>query len=140
MDTFFDTSQFMAHGNCYVWRPEILWLHVISDVVIAAAYFAIPVTLLYIIRQRPQAFPNRWIAYMFSVLISTSGLLHIMSIVTIWYPIYFWEGLMKAATASVSFSAAILFVPLAPRFLQSIHSPPPTALVVKGLVKDDEAI
>lgn len=121
MDIFFDTTQFMAHGNCYVWRPEILWLHVISDLVIAVAYFSIPITLQYIIRQKPTAFPNRWIAYMFSVLITSSGLLHLMNIVIIWYPIYFWEGLFKAATASISFSSAILFVPLALRFLKSTN-------------------
>lgn len=121
MDSFFDNTQFMAHGNCYVWRPEILWLHVISDLVIAGAYFAIPIILLYVIGQKPTAFPNRWIAYMFSVLIAASGLLHVMNIIVIWYPLYFWEGLFKAATASISFSSAILFVPLAPRFLKSAN-------------------
>jgi len=43
---------FMPHGHCYFWRPDILWLHVISDGIIALAYFSIPVTLLYFLRRR----------------------------------------------------------------------------------------
>jgi len=121
MTSFIDSTQFLAHGNCFAWRPEILWLHVISDLVIAIAYFSIPITLMYIIRRQPQAFPNRWVVYMFSIFITLSALSHVMAIVILWHPIYFWEGILKAATASVSFSAAILFIPLAPRFLRSFN-------------------
>ena len=32
----------MPHGMCYLWDPVVLWLSVISDSLIAAAYYAIP--------------------------------------------------------------------------------------------------
>ena len=35
-------ADFMPHGYCYLWFPEILWLHVLSDGLIALAYFIIP--------------------------------------------------------------------------------------------------
>ena len=38
---------FMPHGMCYLWRPGILALHVISDALITLSYFSIPFTLLY---------------------------------------------------------------------------------------------
>ena len=38
---------FEPHGHCYLWLPEILWLHVISDAFIALAYYSIPIALIY---------------------------------------------------------------------------------------------
>ena len=45
-------SDFMAHGFCYLWKPEIVWLHVVSDALITLAYYSIPVTLIYFVRKR----------------------------------------------------------------------------------------
>jgi len=40
-----DSSTLSPHGICLLWRPELIWLHVVSDGLIAAAYFSIPVAL-----------------------------------------------------------------------------------------------
>ena len=37
----FSSQGFEPHGHCYLWLPEILWLHVISDAFIALAYYSI---------------------------------------------------------------------------------------------------
>ncbi len=42
---------FMPHGNCFLWRPSLVWLHVISDGVTALSYFSIPVALIYFVRK-----------------------------------------------------------------------------------------
>jgi hypothetical protein len=34
-------SDFMPHGGCYFWRPELVWLHVSSDALIVLAYVMI---------------------------------------------------------------------------------------------------
>lgn len=47
---FFD--DFMPHGHCYFWKPEIVWLHVVSDALITLAYYSIPVILLVLVRKR----------------------------------------------------------------------------------------
>jgi hypothetical protein len=44
------SSGFMPDGYCYMWRPELVWLHVVSNVLIALAYFSSPFTLIYFIR------------------------------------------------------------------------------------------
>ena len=36
------TDGFMPHGVCYTWRPGLIRLHVISDVLIGLAYFFTP--------------------------------------------------------------------------------------------------
>jgi hypothetical protein len=48
----FSPSGFMPHGYCYLWRPDLISLHVVSDSLIALAYLSIPVTLAYFIRKR----------------------------------------------------------------------------------------
>ncbi|MBW4053395.1 MAG: hypothetical protein HIU85_18420 [Proteobacteria bacterium] len=41
----FSTDGFVPHGTCYLWRPGVLALHVISDGLIGASYYSIPFTL-----------------------------------------------------------------------------------------------
>lgn len=55
MDFFrqpFGAGEFMPHGYCYIWNPGLVWLHVISDSLIAFSYFTIPFTLLWFVRKR----------------------------------------------------------------------------------------
>jgi hypothetical protein len=47
------SSDLMPHGFCYLWKPEIVWLHAVSDGLIALAYYSIPVLLVRFARRRP---------------------------------------------------------------------------------------
>jgi hypothetical protein len=110
----FSTENFMPHGHCYLWRPEILWLHVVSDAIICLAYLMIPVFIFILLRKRP-SFPHKWILLMFGLFITFCGITHAVAIVTIWKPYYGVEGVFKAITAAVSITTALLILPLAPR-------------------------
>jgi hypothetical protein len=57
VDWLFTSSGFMPHGHCYLWQPGTLWLNVGSDGLIAAAYFAIPVSLYEFVRRRISELP-----------------------------------------------------------------------------------
>jgi len=46
------SPEFMPHGFCYLWDRDLIWLHVVSDVLIALAYFSIPLTLVYFVRKK----------------------------------------------------------------------------------------
>lgn len=111
---------FMPHGYCFLWRPEILWLHVISDLAIVVAYFSIPLTLLYIMRKR-EYIPHKWVLAMFSGFIFMCSLSHIFGILTIWIPLYALEGVIKAVTAAFSMAAAILILPIVPRVIEAFE-------------------
>ncbi len=53
MDEFLSklfSSDFMPHGDCYLWQPQIVWLHAISDTLIAFSYYLIPLALVYFVR------------------------------------------------------------------------------------------
>jgi two-component sensor histidine kinase len=109
----FDESGFMPHGHCFLWYPQLLWLHVGSDALIAAAYFAIPVTLLYFVRRRKDL-PFDWMFVMFGVFIVACGAGHVMSIWNVWQPDYWATGVVKGVTALASVGTALLLVRLVP--------------------------
>ena len=99
----------MPHGHCYYWRPEIVWLHVVSDLLIGLAYFSIPLMLLYFVRKRNDT-PFHWLFLLFAGFIFWCGTTHFMSVLTLWIPMYRLDGVIKAITAGISvYTAFILF-------------------------------
>ena len=107
---------FMPHGMCYLWRPDVLWLHVGSDAVIALSYFSIPVAMTVFAARRPDL-AYRPVVWLFTAFIILCGLTHSVSIWTVWTPHYVFEGALKAATAIASLATAIALWPLLPRAL-----------------------
>jgi PAS domain S-box-containing protein len=120
----FSLDGFMPHGMCYLWRPGILALHVVSDALITLAYFSIPFTLIYFVRKRSDL-RFGWIFVSFAVFIIACGASHFMEIWTVWYPTYWLSGGVKAVTALASVPTAILLVKLVPA---ALRVPSPSAL------------
>lgn len=113
----FDIEQFMPHGHCFLWIPKILWMHIIGDVTITLAYYSIPLTLLYLMIKRRQTIPYRWIVGLYAAFIFLCGTTHIVSVITLWLPIYYFEGVLKIITGVVSLATAMLMFPLASKLL-----------------------
>ncbi|PNR00335.1 PAS domain-containing sensor histidine kinase (plasmid) [Azospirillum argentinense] len=106
VEAFFDTSAYLPHGVCLFWRPEILTLHIVSDVLTGLSYYSIPVALLYfVVKRRDVAFT--WIVWLFAAFILACGTTHFFSLWTLWYPDYAVEGIVKALTAMVSVLTAV---------------------------------
>ncbi|MCJ2035910.1 ATP-binding protein [Methylobacterium sp. J-068] len=113
---FLDRSSLAPHGICLLWRPELIWTHVVSDATIALAYFTIPVALgLFVTRRRDIAF--RWMFWAFAVFIMACGITHLFAIWTLWVPDYAAEAAVKAVTASGSIVTAVLLWMLLPQAL-----------------------
>ncbi|HSN72885.1 MAG TPA: HWE histidine kinase domain-containing protein, partial [Steroidobacteraceae bacterium] len=107
---------YMAHGYCLLWKPWLVAVHVGSDVLTAAAYFAIPFAIAEYVRRRG-GLMFQPVAWLFVAFIALCGLTHVFSAVTLWYPIYEFEGVLKALTAGVSIATAVVMFPLIPRAL-----------------------
>src|ERR1700730_3707346 len=105
----FAQDSFIPHGFCLAWEPALVWLHVISDSVIAIAYYSIPFALIYFIsRRRDLAF--RGIFALSGAFILACGTTHVMGVLTLWYPDYWLDGMIKLFTALVSiFTAAAMW-------------------------------
>jgi PAS domain S-box-containing protein len=110
------SSDFMPHGVCYLWDPGMVWLHVISDAVIAFSYYCIPVVLIYLIRKH-RDLPFDKIFWMFGAFILACGTTHLMEIWNIWHGSYLVAGVVKAITAAVSVLTAAMLVPLVPKVI-----------------------
>ena len=116
LKNMFSSGGFMPHGYCYLWDRGLVWLHLISDVLIALAYFSIPITLLYFVRRR-RDLPFHWMFLCFGVFIVACGSTHIMEVWTLWHATYWLSGIVKAVTALASVPTAILLVQLVPKAL-----------------------
>lgn len=107
---------FMPHGNCYLWTPSLIGLHVASDSLIALSYLSIPITLLHFTRKR-RGIPFSWMFLCFGAFIVACGGTHVMEVWTIWFPSYWLAGALKAVTACVSVATAVLLIRIVPMAL-----------------------
>ncbi len=110
------TAAFMPHGSCYLWKPGLLGLHSVSNAIIALSYFSIPVSLVYIVRQR-EDIPFNWIFLLFAGFIISCGFGHLLDIWTLWHPNYWISGMVRVITAIVSVMTAIALIQLIPQIL-----------------------
>jgi len=132
------SSNFMPHGHCYLWNPGLIWLHVISDSLIALAYFSIPVTLIYFI-QRRRDLPFHWVFVCFGMFILACGGTHIMEVWTLWHANYWLSGAIKAVTAMASVPTAILLFQLVPKAL-ALPSPEALRLEIAERKRTEQAL
>lgn len=131
---------YIPHGHCYLWQPSLMWLHIISDAFIALAYYSIPIILLYFVYKR-QNMPFKGIFILFSAFILSCGTTHIVSVWTLWTPVYWLSGAIKAFTALISAYTAVALVPLIP---QALSLPSPVELEglnhqLEGQIKERKA-
>jgi signal transduction histidine kinase len=138
----FNADTLSPHGICLLWRPELVWLHIVSDAVIGLAYFSIPLALAAFVSKRADI-EFGWVFWAFAVFILGCGATHFFSIWTLFVPDYGVEGLVKVFTAVVSIAIAIGLWPLLPKAL-AIPSPEQlrraNEALRAGIAERDEAL
>lgn len=125
-NTLFSSSSFIPHGHCYLWQPNLVRLHVTSDTLIALAYYSIPITLFYFVTKR-EDLPFHKIFLLFATFIVACGTTHLLEVWTLWHPVYWLSGSVKAFTGIVSLVTAIELIPIIPK---ALALPSPTQLRV----------
>lgn len=124
MDSFIDkifSDRFMPHGYCFLWRPELVWIHALADLAIAIAYISIPVIIFFVLAKKRRDIPFAWVFTMLASFIFLGGLIHIMEIISIWNAFYYLEGILKIITAAISIATAILLFPLVPVLIRKFE-------------------
>src|SRR6202020_454532 len=99
-------QDYMPHGMCFLWQPELIALHVVSDSLIALAYYSIPIALVYFVLKRTD-FAFSSIFVLTGLFILACGTTHAMSVWTLWFPNYRVDGGIKAVTALLSVGTAV---------------------------------
>ncbi|MGZ5006702.1 MAG: ATP-binding protein [Methylobacter sp.] len=98
----FGVKGLMPHGYCLAWSPSLLWLTVASDVVMTVAYFTYPFAIAYFVWKRKDL-QYRWLYLtFFNAFILTCASTHLLSVVTIWIPLYWLDAYVKAVSATVA--------------------------------------
>jgi PAS domain S-box-containing protein len=113
----FGPGEFMPQGYCSLWNPGLVWLHVISDTLIASSYFTIPFTLLWFVRKR-RDLPFGWMFGLFGTFLVSCGATHLMEVWNRGHAEYWLAGVLKAVTAVASVATAILLARLVPQAWQ----------------------
>ena len=117
-------QKLIPQEQCYLWQPELVWLHLVSDVLIALTYYSLSVMLVYCIHKRRDV-PFQGIFFVLSALSITGGTTHLVAVWMLFSPVYWLSGFTKAITATVSLSTALAFGSVIPK---TLALPTPTQL------------
>lgn len=121
LSKLFNTSDFPARWYCGRWSDGHGWLHILSDMGIWSAYFAIPCLLVYFASRRTDV-PFRKLFWLFGAFILACGTTHLIETAIFWWPAYRLAGTTKLVTATVSWATVIALVPTIPKAL-ALRSP-----------------
>ena len=113
---FFFGAWYMPHGHCYLWKPGLVWLHVLSDILIGGAYVLISLVLYALVRRIRLPFSTVIIA--FGLFIGACGLTHFMEVWNVWNSAYWLAGWVKALTALASVATGAFLVQLRPKVVE----------------------
>jgi signal transduction histidine kinase len=117
-------QKLIPQEQCYLWQPELVWLHLVSDVLIALTYYSLSVMLVYCIHKRRDV-PFQGIFFVLSALSITGGTTHLVAVWMLFSPVYWLSGFTKAITATVSLSTALALGLVIPK---ALALPTPTQL------------
>ena len=115
-------TDFVPRVSTYAGRFAVLWTHVVADTLIALAYFAIAATLLYLVYRGRRSIPFDGICLAFGAFLIASGFTCLLSVLTIWVPVYIFSGTVEMITAVASITTAILLPFAVPRILNVVSA------------------
>src|SRR5262249_7750891 len=112
-------STLLPHGACLSWKPELIWLNVVSDALLACAFFSIAFVLALMVWRRRSQMLLRFNLLLGGVAVfgALGGLGRLLAIVTMWVPAYGLEAAVKGVQAPASAAMAAAFFGLLPYML-----------------------
>ena len=131
-------TDFLPHLYCFLGNPGLVWTHVVADSLIAIAYFAISVTLVYLVYKGRRDIPFRWMFLAFGLFIIACGGTHFMEVITIWTPVYVLSAAVKGFTAVASLTTAAVLPFAVPRVLKLVQQAKESEQVTARLRASEE--
>lgn len=111
-----DTEKVTPHGWRLTLRPDLICAFVLSDGLIAAAYFPIPIYLIELARRR-RDIPLQYAFLLFATFVFLCGATHIGEIVMLWVPAYGLAVVRGGASAAIPIATAAALWMSLPRAL-----------------------
>jgi Histidine kinase len=102
----------------------LLWTVLLTDLSIAVAYFAIPITMAVVLRHRRADIPYPWLWTLFVTFIVACGLTHVVHVMSAVASVQFlgWHAAIGIVTALASVGTAIAFMFVLPQ-IKNLPSP-----------------
>lgn len=115
------STDFLPHLYCYLKNPPLVWTHVIADLLVGIAYFAISITLAYLVYKGRHDIPFQGLLTAFGLFILACGCTHLVEAVTVWVPVYVFSAALKIVTALASVIAAVVLPFTVPQTLALVQ-------------------
>lgn len=114
---------------------SLTWIALASDLAIAVAYFAIPVTMAIVLRQRKDDIPYPWLWVLFVVFIVACGMTHIVHVWAAASGVQYLEVqvIIGVITALASVGTAIAFAFVLPE-IKNLPSPRRQRMLLEEMV------
>jgi hypothetical protein len=109
-------ATYAPHIWCLLHDSRLVSLHVLADVMIVLAYFAIPVALFSCARRRD--LPFRGMLLWFGAFTILCGFTHMGNIVEIWHPAYWLTAVLKFITGMVSWITLVKILKVLPQMFR----------------------
>ncbi|MGA7808787.1 MAG: hybrid sensor histidine kinase/response regulator, partial [Bradyrhizobium sp.] len=110
-------STLMPHGACLLWKPELIWLNAVSDVMVAAACFVTAFVLGLFVWRRRRDVMFRGVFWALVIFAAVCGVSRLLSILTLWVPAYGIESAVKGVLAPISVADIAVMLLMLPRLL-----------------------
>ena len=111
-----------AAGSAYLWQPDLVAMHGISDALISVAYLCIALTLGWLVHRAGTRLPFPWIFLAFGLFIVACGATHLLEVWTLWHPTYWLSGYVKVLAAAAAVATAVALPPLVPRVMDLLRT------------------
>lgn len=110
IENLFDTSDFPPRWQCGNWSEALGWTYIGADLLIAGAYFAIPISILVYFQRRGKELYFPALYWLFAAFILLCGIGHLVDATLFWRPWYRFSLLINLATALVSWATVIVLL------------------------------
>lgn len=111
----FSTADFQARWASGVWSNFHGWLYIISDILIWAAFVAIPIIIIRFISGRRHLIAFNNIYFLFAAFILSAGFTQLTDAVLFWIPLFRFDGLLKFITAVISWITVFALIKALPK-------------------------
>lgn len=133
----FQTESWPPRWHCGKWSNFHGWLYIISNLLIWASYFSIPVSLFIILNKKKT--PFQFLITLFILFILSCGATHLVDAIIFWSPVYRLNALILGFTAIISTITAVVLQKNLPR-LVSFKSPEELQIEVRQRKKAEEEL
>ena len=113
----FSTNDLTPFSTSIGQQPSLITLFASSNFLIGVSFLALAIMLVYVMYRTYKDIPFNWIYFAFASFLVASGIAYLLSVLTLWTPLYWLSGYVRLVTAVASVATALAFPMIIPRMV-----------------------